>query len=369
MKIKATLLHMAANEIKAMIPPYQFDEIKRRDAKPLFKAFVVGQEGKAEATMLGVGKVVKTWFADAIGKLARKIWPGMRLFHNHAETNDTEGREAIGEVAGTRTKTIDGKFSAVIAAYIYPEYRNMPLNVASIEADINVESGDIHGDVHALDVDDVSAIALGDKAENLPGFPGATLLGSLQAFAVKDKSNEGEETLELKDIKKFLKDEGIDPSEVFTKAQLIADSVVESHVEAERKDAGTGEHKHRERTDKKFDEARAEWEEKDKAKDAEILTLKKEGAKTKASELFEKKLIERKLNEKQSEFLKDEQKEFEVDDPEKVEKEIDTFMDAGLEKYKTKAKIFGIEDETVDLPPGSEPTEGRTGATDGLLPG
>lgn len=187
-KISAKLLHMADSEIKAMIPPYHFEGIKRRDPKPLFKAFVVGQEGQAEANWVGVGKVVKTWFKDAIGKLSRRIWPGMKLFHNHAETNEPdETRPEIGEVAGSRTKMIDGKFSAVIAAYIFPEYKQLPLDIASIEADVRVDNtGD--DEVHAPDVEDVSGIALGSSKVEKPGFKGATLLGTLQAFATKPQS-------------------------------------------------------------------------------------------------------------------------------------------------------------------------------------
>ena len=93
-----------------------------------------------------------------------------------------EGREPIGEVAGSRAKTIDGKFSAVIVAYIYPEYKKLPLDIASIEADVNINN-DVTGDIHAVDVEEVTGIALGNSAVNRPGFPGATLLGELQAFA------------------------------------------------------------------------------------------------------------------------------------------------------------------------------------------
>lgn len=187
MKIRARLLHMAESEIKAMIPPYFLESVKQKDPKPLFKAYVVGQEGQAEAQWVGIGKVVKNWFKDAIGKLVRRIYPGLKLFKNHAETNEpNENRIEIGEVAGSRAKTIDGKFSAVIAAYIYPEYKNLPLDIASIEADILINDvGD--DDIHAVDVDDVTGIALGNSAVDKPGFPGATLLGELQAFAGKPK--------------------------------------------------------------------------------------------------------------------------------------------------------------------------------------
>jgi hypothetical protein len=195
MKIRAKLLHMGESEIKAMIPPYYFADIKQRDPRPLFKAFVVGQEGQVEANWVGVGKVVKTWFKDAIGKLSKRIWSGLKLFHNHAETNDSDTtRPEIGEVAGSRTRTIDGKFSTIIAAYIYPEYAKLPLDIASIEANIRIDNMEDDDEVHDVNVEDVVGIALGSSAVDKPGFPGATLLGELQAFASKSKSKPTEKS-------------------------------------------------------------------------------------------------------------------------------------------------------------------------------
>lgn len=191
MKISARLLHMAESEIKAMITPYDFDSIKRKDKTPLFKAFVVGQEGEAEARWVGVGQVVKHWFKDAIGKLTRLIYPGLKLFHNHAVTNDPdENREAIGRVVGSRSQDIKGKFSSVIVAYIFPEYKKLPLDIASVEANVIVDSN-LDEEVHAIDVQDVTGIALGSSKDDRPGFPGATLLGELQAFAKESKQTEG----------------------------------------------------------------------------------------------------------------------------------------------------------------------------------
>jgi len=190
MRIRAKLLHMAESEIKAMIPPYYFADIKRRDPKPLFKAFVVGQEGQAESTWVGVGTIVKNWFKDAIGKLSRRIHTGLKLFHDHAETNEAdENRAPIGEVAGSRAKIIDGKFSAVIAAYIFPEYKKLILDIASVEANVFIDNN-VNDEIHAVNVEDVTGIVLGNSKVDSPGFPGATLLGELQAFAEKSKQTE-----------------------------------------------------------------------------------------------------------------------------------------------------------------------------------
>lgn len=358
MKFKARLLHMAATEIKAMIPPYYFDDIKRRDPKPLFKAFVVGQEGKAEAKWVGVGNIVKTWFADAIGKMTRMIWPGLKLFHGHEETNETEGRQEIGEVAGSRAQTVDNKYSAVIAAYIYPEFKNLPLNIASVE--VEIESIDVDGDVRAVDVKEITAIALGNSAVNKPGFPGATLLGELQAFANGQKK-QGDETMTLEEIKEFIKTEGLDPSEIFGQEQILEDPVVKGFMKAEVKETKAGEYNARQRNQAEYEIKTTKLEAEKKKLADENKTLKTEGAKTKATGLFDTKAKERKLDEKQVKFIEMKRSTFVPEDLENVDKEVDKFMDTALEDYKkTASEIFGIKEEkkeATDLTPGGEPGE------------
>lgn len=359
MKIRARLLHMADSEIKAMIPPYFFSDIKRRDPKPLFKAYVVGQEGQAESTWVGVGKMVKNWFKDAIGKLVRRIHVGLKLFHNHAETNEPdENREAIGEVAGSRAKIIDGKFSAVIAAYIYPEYKNLPLDIASVEADVFIEDN-VDDEIHAINVDDVTGIALGNSAVDSPGFPGATLLGELQAFAGQSQSNKGGRDVDItiSDVKDFIKADKAKPSDLFGLGELTDDPAVKGYVEEERKIASSGEYAHRKRTDDKFDEERKKWEKEKEEKDKEIKKLKTDGAKIKAVDLFNTKVKERKLDKKQSKFIETKRSDFEPEDLENLDKEVDKSMDSMLEEYKKTAEIFGHKTEEVkeDKKPGSEP--------------
>jgi len=356
MKFKALLLHMAATEIKAMIPPYYFDDIKRRDPKPLFKAFVVGQEGKAEAKWVGVGNIVKTWFADAIGKMTRMIWPGLKLFHGHEETNETEGRQEVGEVAGSRAQTIDNKYSAVIAAYIYPEFKNLPLNIASVE--VEVESQDIDGDIKAVNVKDVTAIALGNSAINKPGFPGATLLGELQAFAKGTESNK-EVIMTLDEIKEFIKNEGLDPSEVFKQEQLLDDPIIKGYIKGEVKETKGNEYSARQRNLAEYEEKTNKLEADKKKLEDENKKLKTEGAKVQATDLFGKKAKERKLDEKQTKFIDMKKTSFVPEDLENVDKEVDKFMDTALEDYKkTASEIFGIEEKKeTDLTPGGEPDE------------
>ena len=369
MKIRAQLLAMAANEIKAMIPPYLFDDIKRQDPKPLFKAFVVGHEGQARANWVGVGQIVKTWFADAIGKLSRKIYPGMKLFLNHDETNSEENRPEVGQVAGSRTKKIDGKFSAVIAAYIFPEYRTQKLDIASVEAEINLDTNSMDDDIRAINVENVKAIALGDGDKSTPGFHGAQLLAELQAMSEKEETIKKGGTMDKNEIITYCKENKIHPSDIFGKDELTADPVIVGYVKAERQEASGGEWSHRKRTEDDLTKAQTKFDDEKKTLQAEIDTLKTAGATTKASELFEKKIKDRKLDDKQAEYIKSKQEDFKVQEVENVEKEVDTFIDTGLDGYKKDAKIFGVEvKDEADLTPGSEPnSEGDKGNPD-LMP-
>ena len=188
MKIRAQLRYMAESEIKSMIPADKMAEIKAKDSKPIFKAFVIGHEGEARGYLVGVGNVVKRWFKSAVERLHGKISAGIKLFHGHSETNETEGRIPIGEVAGKLIKDIDDRLSTIVACWIYPDYRNLPLDVASIEADVDLDQSEEEG-LYVADVGAVTGIALGNSAVETPGFPGATLLGQIQAFA-KEKGIE-----------------------------------------------------------------------------------------------------------------------------------------------------------------------------------
>lgn len=179
-RIQVKIREMAANEIADMVPQATFDKIKQTDSSPLFKAFVVGHEGEARGNIVGIGNVVKRWFRSAVEKLHEKIRAGVQLFHGHGATNDQVGRAVIGEIVGKKLMEIGERLSSVVACYIYPAARGLSLDVASIEADVEMEL-DSAG-VRVVNVGEVTAIALASSAIETPGFSGATLLGQLQAF-------------------------------------------------------------------------------------------------------------------------------------------------------------------------------------------
>jgi hypothetical protein len=182
MKFTAKLQQMASSEILSIIPKDVYDNIKQRDEHPLFQAYVVGHEGEATGYMVGVGARVLNWFSSAINKIWKKLKYGTKLFHGHNTDSSHEGRQSIGEVVGKAVKTIQSKVNAIAIAYIYPEYRDLPLDVASIEADVRINPD---SSVQDVDVGDITGIALGNSAVEKPGFAGATLLSELQAMSKK----------------------------------------------------------------------------------------------------------------------------------------------------------------------------------------
>ena len=200
MKIRVALHYMASSEIAGMIPEETIREIKKTDPAPLFRAYVVAHEGEAKGNLVGYGNVVKKWYRAIIDKLHEKIEAGLQLFHGHGATNDQTGRIPIGRVVGKALKEIAGRWSSVVACYIEPASRRLNLDVASIEAEIDLDV-DGKGNIIANDVNNVSTIALGNSEIETPGFAGATLLGQLQAFAKEHE--EGNAKLSLRRIRQI----------------------------------------------------------------------------------------------------------------------------------------------------------------------
>jgi hypothetical protein len=200
MKIRVALHCMASSEIAGMIPEETIREIKKTDPNPLFRAYVVAHEGEAKGNLVGYGNIVKKWYRAIVDKLHNKIEAGLQLFHGHGATNDQTGRIPIGRVVGKALREIAGRWSSVVACYIEPASRRLNLDVASIEAEIDLDV-DGKGNIIANDVNNVSAIALGNSEIETPGFAGATLLGQLQAFAKEHEK--GNARLSLRRIRQI----------------------------------------------------------------------------------------------------------------------------------------------------------------------
>lgn len=350
MKFRAFLIEMAESEIMKMIPTSEYMRIKLMDPKPLFRAYVVGHEGESKGSLAvagqSLGNVVKKWYQSAIRKLHDKIQLGLDLFHGHGDSDSNDGRNSIGQVVGKALKDIQDRLSVVVAAWIRPEFRNLPLDVASIEAMIFLK--DSNGSYEA-DVESVSGIALGSSQTETPGFAGATLLGQIQAFAEEgqfSKFNQGGnvDKITINDVRSFIKAESLKPSDIFTLADLTDDSTIQGFVDQEKKKAGMGEYVHRERMNEAFDKAREKWEnekaeyeKKLKEKDAKI-------AKSSVGSLFEKIKEKRELDEKELKFIEKKLAKFEPNEVDKIEDELNTYVDDLVDEFAEIRKDVFEED-------------------------
>jgi len=370
MRILARLQEMAGSDILSLIPASEYERIKADDKKPVFKAFVVGQEGFSTGRVEGEGNIVKRWLASAIQKLHDKLRFGIKVFHNHAETNRHEGRTAIGEIVGKALKMIDDRLSAVAVAYIKPEYRRLPLDVASIEADVRLRDDD---GVYDADVGEITGVALGSSAISKPGFAGATLLAQIQEFAEgRPRTTHGRFTMEneltIEEVRQFLKAKKIQPSDVFDVGSLTDDPALKGYIESVEKRAKKGALGHLERDGEAFEKQKGEWATKEadylkklKERDAEI-------GKTRVPQAFEKLAKERKLTEQQRKFISPRIEKFEPTDPAKTEEELSKRLDAELDEYKRSAAVFGVKVEEPpagDKKPGGEPEPDKKPAPEG----
>lgn len=347
---------MAQADIIKHIDQNVLDRIKAVDPHPQFSAFVLGHEGiSSGGLIIDNGKptnVKKKWYEGAIKSLFERLNIGTKVFHLHDEIPGNEGRNPIGEMVGKALEYVQDKLSAIVINYIAPSFRNLGLNVASLEADLMISPDD--DGVIVRGVNQVTGIALANSKFNSPGFAGATLLATVQEFALG-----GEMEITIEGIKEFLTKNRVRPSELFNSEALKTDPMVIHEV----REAVAGEYAHRKRTDEAFAKASKDWEEKEKVLNDKIKTQTALALKTTAKEKLEKIMGERKLTSEQIEFIHDEIGDFTVDDPEKLDGELTTRLENGLKKYDRLAKnVFKVakgneEDKPVFPPAGNSPDQ------------
>ena len=347
-KMKTILAHsieMAEADILKHVDPVVLEQIKSVDDHPQFSAYVIGQEGESggDLTIQGqrVRGVKKKWLDTAIRSLYDKLKVGTKVFHLHAQTNEHEGRRSIGQMVGKALETIQDKLSAIVINYIDPAARAMGLDIASMEADLRI---DTDGDsVIVSGIDDVTGIALASSKFNRPGFPGATLLATVQELA-----SGGQVTLE--EVIAWIKDNKVNPSQVFSNTKLKEDPVIETIIERETK----AEYKKRMDAQDALEAAKGEWAKKEAQLTGEVKTFKTKAMSGEISQKAKALMETRKLSEQEAAYVNDYISDFTVDDPEKIEVELNKKLDEGLKKFNHLAtNIFKTKKE--DAPPGIPP--------------
>ena len=330
-KISGKFIAMAAGEILKHVSAATLLNIQKQDPHPTFKAFTIAHEGESSGRFIDRNVQGKqNWFRDAITKLHNRIDEGLKIFHLHNEDSSHDNRIAIGEVVGKGLQEINNKLHNFVVTYITPEFKDLPLDVASIEADV-VYSKTSEG-INIDDIANISGIALGNSANNIPGFPGATLLGCIQAFA-KENSEKGDKSMTLEEIRAAIAGGKYRPSDVFSESELKNDALVANAIKAE--------YEHRQRTDKAFDEYK-------KTAEKQISDLKSANVLGTVDKMFAAIATRRNLDDKQKVFIEKQLPKFAVKEPEKVEIELDSFVDNGLKEYAEITKLItGKEPDPV----------------------
>jgi len=336
MRITAQIRAMAEADVLQLVPERIMRDIKREDPNPLFKAFVIGHEGTAEPTIVGLGRTLQRWFTGAIQALAIKLREGVKVFKGHGATNDHGGRTPVGEVIAVTTERIKNALSAVAVAYIYPQFKGETFDVASVEADLMIPKDARDFEVNEPDVLGVSGIALGDSRKDRPAFPEATLLAELQAFADPPK---GDNRMTLDEIKAAVREGKFSPSEIFPKDILAKDPLVSDVIEEKTHDV-KGYHI------RKLTDAEAQLnslKEENATLKTQLGDLSKVTLKTKGRDIFDSILKDRKIDgdEKFKKFVsRAYDKGFDPTEEAKLKDDLNRFVDTQVDEFKD---IFGEE--------------------------
>lgn len=148
-----------------------------------------------------------------IRRIAEKIKEGTKFFLGHGATNDTEGRESVGEIVASFVKEVGGRLSHIIVGHFPNEEKVKDMDVCSMEADIYTDTDNIVGDVN-----EISGIALGSSDKENPAFPGALRLGTVQCFdesGQNSRMKEKDMALTFEEIKTAVRQMNIYPHQLF----------------------------------------------------------------------------------------------------------------------------------------------------------
>lgn len=342
----AQLQQMAESEVLSMIPNDTINRIKRNDSHPMFKVFSIGHEGDATgANVLGVGSRLVRWARDVVIQMFENIRSGLRVFQGHQPgSNAHAGRIEVGEIVGKTMKEINGVLHTLGAVYIKPEYRDLKLDVASLEG--TVEFGErMDGNIDVLNVKSITGLAVDDGNVSRPAMPGATLQAALQMF-----TQENEREIQQMDLTKEQIVDGIAKLRLGVTDLFSEDAIVSSEP---AKKAKQQEYEHAKRLEKRLGEAR---EENTKLQgditkaEGEISKLKETASVGIAKDIFATVATEKKLDPKFQKFVEKNLKSFKTDkEGDEFKAEVERFVDAQAKEYKEQAELYGVKDVKITV--------------------
>lgn len=339
--LTATIQALSQNELDDLVDPLVKRYIKENDPEPDIRVYSIGHEGSANLHLPGIGKKTFTWIQAAVQWIADKLRLGTPVFNRHdPNTNSQTGRLQIGEIVGKAVRQIGDRMNTLAAIYIYPQFKSRPLDVASIEAEIEYNRDGSQAWPTAIK--NVSGVALSDSGIDTPGFPGATLLGAVQAYVQAFGSELKEKLMNLSDVKQAVKDLGLKPSQVFGVDDIMGDSTVDEKVKEKTKEHFAMA----KRVGEERDELRIKIAALENAKADSEKKLQQFQMQSKGATVIDSILTERKLDDKAKTFVKRNLKNFKTEavDEDKLKIDLGKFVDDMNKEYQEVAKdVFGVK--------------------------
>ncbi len=339
--LTATIQAVSRSEIEGIIDPLRLEQIKATDSDPDIRVYSIGHEGEANLHLPGIGKKTFTWIQAAVQWVADKLKLGTAVFDKHdPTTNSQEGRIQIGEVVGKTVRHIGDRLNTLAAIYILPQFKSRPLDIASIEADIEYTQDGSQAWPTAIN--NVSGIALGTSGIDTPGFPGATLLGAVQAYVQAFGGEIGDKTMNLSDVKTAVKELGLTPTQLFSVEDVMGDSVVATKV----KEAKSTLQQAADRWKGEADTSREKLAKLENEKAGSDKKLKQTEMRSKSAAIVDTVLVDRKLDPKAELFVKRSLKNFttEATDEDALKVDLGKFVDATNKEFQELAKdVFGTD--------------------------
>lgn len=338
MKTMVQLQAMAADEITRYIPPATIAAIQKRDPHPLFRAYCVGEEGEATPNVIGLGGRVLNWLRTAISAMVQKLQFGTKIFHDHAETNEHAGRTIVGELVGKALEYVGGKMRAIAVTYIYPAFRDVVADTASIEAEIEIDPTGNSNVIDGVHVQSVTGIAVGDSRKHKPAFAAAGLIAQLQAYEAQATEGGGGKMadLSIENVRDFILLRRLTPSELFGDEYIRKDKVVQGLLK--------GETEMRERLQKELDKLKADSSAENEKLATANKSLRTEIITGKAKALAAAIIAERKMPPERAKFVELHLKDFKVEGDDladaAIKKQLDTFIDVQVEEAAKYETIF-----------------------------
>lgn len=336
MKTTIQLQAMAQGEILGYIPPETYQAIIAKDEHPLFRAYVVGEEGNATPRIVGSGSKVLNWLRGAISTMVQRMQYGTKIFLGHGATNEHSGRTIVGELVGKALEYVGGKMRAIAVTYIYPQHRDVPADAASIEAEIEMDMSGQSNVIDGVHVQKITGIAVGDSRLVRTAFPAAGLVAQLQAFEVQGNEGGGKMEITIDQVKDFIMLRRLTPSELFREDDITRDKVF--------RDKHSAEFAMRERLEKDLEILKKDGSEKLAQLTSENKALKATIVTGKAQAIAQAVVAERKMPEPKAKFVALQMPKFTVEgetlDDAAIKGQINKFIDAQLDEYGKLETVF-----------------------------